>query len=67
MPRHSLSLRNPGHGINPRLAGLPLKALAAAIDSYLPIVRVLVLLGDTMPALRERLLQRVEAALRPAA
>ena len=50
-----------------RLAGLPPAALAAAIDSYLPIVRVLVLLGNTMPALRERLLQSVEAALRPAA
>ena len=47
-----------------RLAGLSPAALTAAIESYLPIVRVLVLLGGAMPALRERLLQRVEAALR---
>jgi Ser/Thr protein kinase RdoA (MazF antagonist) len=47
-----------------RLAGLSPAALAAAIESYLPIVRVLILLGGAMPALRERLLQRVEAALR---
>jgi hypothetical protein len=32
---------------------------------YLPIVRVRVILGGAMPALRERLIQRVEAALRP--
>jgi hypothetical protein len=48
-----------------RLAGLSPAALTAAIESYLPIVRVLVLLGGAMPALREKLLQRVEAALRP--
>ena len=47
-----------------RAAGLSPAALTAAIESYLPIVRVLVLLGGAMPALRERLLQRVEAALR---
>jgi hypothetical protein len=47
-----------------RQAGLSPAALTAAIESYLPIVRVLVLLGGAMPALRERLLQRVEAALR---
>jgi serine/threonine protein kinase len=46
-----------------RLAGLSPGALAAAIEPYLPIVRVLVVLGGAMPALRERLLQRVEAAL----
>ena len=47
-----------------RLAGLSPAALTAAIESYLPIVRVLVLLGGTVPAMRERLLQRIEAALR---
>ena len=47
-----------------RLTGLSPAALAAAIESYLPIVRVLVVLGEAMPALRERLLQRVEASLR---
>ena len=46
-----------------RLAGMSPAALTAAIESYLPIVRVLVLLGGAMPALRERLLQRVETAL----
>jgi streptomycin 6-kinase len=46
-----------------RLAGMAPAALTAAIESYLPIVRVLVLLGGAMPALRERLLQRVEAGL----
>jgi len=46
-----------------RLAGLSPAALAAAIESYLPIVRVLVALGNAVPALREQLLQRAEAAL----
>jgi hypothetical protein len=48
-----------------RLAGMSPAALMAAIESYLPIVRVLFLLGGAFPAHRERLLQRVEAALRP--
>ena len=48
-----------------RLTGISPTALTAAIESYLPIVRVLVVLGEAMPALRERLLQRVEAALPP--
>ena len=47
-----------------RLAGLSPAALTAAVESYLPIVRVMVVLGNAMPALRERLLQRVDAALR---
>ena len=47
-----------------RLAGLSQAALAAAMEPYLPIVRTLVVLGEAMPAMRERLLQRVEAALR---
>jgi hypothetical protein len=38
--------------------------LTAAIEPYLPIVRVLIVLGGTVPALRERLIERVEAALR---
>ena len=46
-----------------RLAGLSPAALVAAIESYLPIVRVLVALAGAMPALRERLLQRAEAGL----
>ena len=47
-----------------RLADLSPAALTAAIESYLPIVRVLFVLGGAFPAHRERLLQRVEAALR---
>jgi aminoglycoside phosphotransferase (APT) family kinase protein len=47
-----------------RLAGMPPAALTVAIEPYLPIVRVLIVLGGAMPALRERLIQRVEAALR---
>jgi hypothetical protein len=49
-----------------RLAGMSRAALTAAIEPYLPIVRVFVLLGGTASsALRERLIQRIEAALRP--
>jgi len=48
-----------------RLAGMSQAVLTAAIESYLPIARVLMVLGGAMPALRERLIQRVEAALRP--
>jgi Ser/Thr protein kinase RdoA (MazF antagonist) len=47
-----------------RLAGLSPAALAAAIRPHLPLVRVLALLGGAFPAQRERLIQRVEAALR---
>lgn len=49
-----------------RLAGMSPAALTAATEPYLPIVRVFVLLGPAgSPALRERLIRRVEAALRP--
>jgi len=48
-----------------RLAGMSQAALTAAMEPYLPIVRVRGLLGGALPALRERLLQRIEAALRP--
>jgi hypothetical protein len=49
-----------------RLAGISQAALTAAIEPYLPIVRVRALLGPAgSPALRERWIQRVEAALRP--
>ena len=46
-----------------RLAGMSPAALAAAIEPYLPIARVLVILPGHLPALRERLIQRVEVAL----
>ena len=49
-----------------RLAGIAPAALTAAIQPYLPIVRVFLLLGGAPPHTRERLMQRVEAALRPA-
>jgi len=49
-----------------RLAGMSQAALTAAIEPYLPIVCVRVLLGPVgSAALRERLIQRIEAALRP--
>src|SRR4051812_2247044 len=48
-----------------RLAGMSRAQLAAAMEPYLPIVRTFVVLGDVVPSLRERLIQRIEAALRP--
>ena len=48
-----------------RLAGLSPAALTAAIELYLPILRAFALAERaTNPARRERLIQRVEAALR---
>ncbi len=47
-----------------RLAGMAPAALTAAMEPYLPIVRVFLFLGGAMPDVRERLIQRVEAALR---
>ena len=46
-----------------RLAGISPAALTAAMEPYLPIVRARVVLGGAAPGLRERLIQRVEAAL----
>jgi hypothetical protein len=48
-----------------RLAGIAPAALMAAMQPYLPIVRVFLLLGGAAPHMRKRLMQRVEAALRP--
>ena len=48
------------------LAGMSLSELKAAIKPYLPIVRSCVVLGDVVPSLRERLIQRIEAGLREA-
>ena len=49
-----------------RLAGMSPAALTAAMEPYLSIVRVFILLGavGSRPGLRERLIQRVEATLR---
>jgi Ser/Thr protein kinase RdoA (MazF antagonist) len=48
-----------------RLAGMSAAALTAAMEPYLSIIRVRALLGPVgSPALRERLIQRVEATLR---
>jgi Ser/Thr protein kinase RdoA (MazF antagonist) len=47
-----------------RLTGTAPAALTAAMQPYLPIVRVFLLLGGAKPEVRQRLLQRVEAALR---
>jgi hypothetical protein len=49
-----------------RLAGMPLASLTATMGSYLPIACVIQLLWGTRSALRERLIQRIEAALRSA-
>jgi streptomycin 6-kinase len=50
-----------------RLAGMSPVALMAVMESYLPIVRAfLLLVWAGSPGLRERLIQRVEAALQPA-
>jgi hypothetical protein len=48
-----------------RLAGMSQTALTAAVEPYLPIARVWVLRSGAIPALREQLIQRAEAALRP--
>jgi hypothetical protein len=34
------------------------------MEPHLPIVRTFVVLGNVMPSLRERLVQRIEAGLR---
>lgn len=49
-----------------RLAGITPAALTAAIESYLPIVRTLFLIGGALPAMRQRLLERIETAIMPA-
>jgi aminoglycoside phosphotransferase (APT) family kinase protein len=49
-----------------RLAGMSQAALMAAVKPYLPIARLRLVLSGTVPAaLRERLIQRIEADLRP--
>jgi Ser/Thr protein kinase RdoA (MazF antagonist) len=45
-----------------RLAGMSQAALTATIESYLPIACVIQLLWGARGALRERLIQRIEAA-----
>src|SRR5581483_8597317 len=47
-----------------RLAGIDPAALTAAMQPYLPIVRVFLLLAGAKPEMRARQMQRVEAALR---
>ena len=47
-----------------RLAGMSLADLTAAMEPYLPVVRTFVVLGNVVPPLRERLIQRIEAGLR---
>ena len=48
-----------------RLAGISRAELTAAMEPYLPIVRTFVVMGDAVPSLRGRLIQRIEAGLRP--
>jgi Ser/Thr protein kinase RdoA (MazF antagonist) len=52
------------HSEYARLAGMSPAALTAAMEPYLPIVRVFDLLSGVWSAQRERLIQRVEATLR---
>jgi Ser/Thr protein kinase RdoA (MazF antagonist) len=47
-----------------RLAGISPAALTAAMAPYLPIIRVRIILGGAVPAQRERLIERIEKALR---
>jgi hypothetical protein len=47
-----------------RLAGMSEAALTAAMEPYLPIARVQALLGRPAPALRDMLVQLLEASLR---
>jgi streptomycin 6-kinase len=48
-----------------RLTGTSPAALSAAIEPYLPIVRVWAVIGGVLPQAHERLLQRTEAACAP--
>jgi len=47
-----------------RLAGMSLAELTASIKPYLPILRTFVVLGNVVPSLQGRLIQRIEAGLR---
>jgi len=47
-----------------RLTGISPAALTAAMAPYLPIIRVRIILGGAVPAQRERLIERIEKALR---
>ena len=47
-----------------RLTGISPAELTAAMEPYLPIVRTFIVLGDVVPSLRERQIQRIEAGLR---
>ncbi|HJQ59459.1 MAG TPA: aminoglycoside phosphotransferase family protein [Vineibacter sp.] len=47
-----------------RLAGTPPAALSAAVDAYMPIVRVFVLIVGAKGTLRQRMIEGIEAALR---
>ena len=46
-----------------RLAGVTLAALTAEVERYLPIARLSAVFAGAVPTLRERLIQRIEAAL----
>jgi Ser/Thr protein kinase RdoA (MazF antagonist) len=63
-PQRPLAVNAAAQSEYARLAGMSPAALAAAAEPYLPIVHVFLLLAGVVPALRERLVQRVEAALR---
>ncbi|HMI44799.1 MAG TPA: hypothetical protein VK491_01435, partial [Gemmatimonadaceae bacterium] len=63
-PQRPLAVNAAAQSEYARLAGMSQAALTATVEPYLAIVRVLVLLGGAVPVLRERLIQRIEAALR---
>ena len=48
-----------------RLAGMSPAALMAAMEAYLPVVCAFHVIFGAEGALRERMIQRIEAALRP--
>jgi Ser/Thr protein kinase RdoA (MazF antagonist) len=63
-PQRPLAVNAAAQSEYARLTGMSQAALTAAMEPYLPIVRVFLLLGGVVPHLRERLIQRTEAALR---
>ncbi len=62
-PRRPLAVNAAMQSEYARLTGMSPAALTAAIEDYLPIVHAFNLLLGPESALRERLIQRLEAAL----
>jgi hypothetical protein len=62
-PERPIAVNAALHAEYARLTGVSLAALAADIESYLPIARMLYLLGGAAPDQRERMIANVLAAL----